>query len=477
MRVSPLGALLVVFLGLVFTVAASLFAYNGVRQAIIQSPIELPAPPQVGAARPTPIPVVAAATSIPTAIAVAGGPTTTAPIAATADASNNVPMWSDPKRVTVLLLGIDQRPQEAGPFRTDTLILLSLDPITKTGVMLSIPRDVYTKIPGFAAPISPNRINTANFIGDSQEYPGGGPALAVKTVEGLLGIPIDRYVMVNFKAFNLVVEALGPVTVCPTERIFDASYPDTDTYGVITVEFQPGCQALDAVKLLQYARVRHNAGDDFGRAQRQQEVIRAVKDKALSLGGISALLGQALPLWEALAGNIRTDFTFDELVQLASLAQDVTDIRSAVLNIRSGGQGELLTSTLPSGEQVLVPYYDGIIQLTGSLFATTASLAADTRASNENAVLFIANGSTQDGLAAKTAERLRGLGFNISGVGNAEARGMYGRSEIKVYTGKIQTARYLAEALGLVDPLITDEANGPAGVDIQLIIGADLTGQ
>ncbi len=483
MRVSPLLVLIGVVVALVLTAGAAAGAYIGVRQIVLNSPIELPPPPQINAAReasapliaPTPTPGIVESPAMPGAPAAV---TATPPVTATAPAA--APTWNDPKRVNILLLGIDQRPQETGPFRTDTIILLSVDPIKKTAAMLSIPRDVYVAIPGYQAPLSPNRINAANFIGDTTEYPGGGPALATRTVESLLGIKIQRYIVVNFEAFKTVIDALGPVTVCPESRIFDDQYPDTDTYGVITVEFQPGCQNLDSTKLLQYARVRHNAGDDFGRAKRQQEVIRAVREKALSLGGVSALIGQSGRLWDALAQNIKTNLTFEEVLQLANLAQDVKDIKSEVLSLRIAetNSGQLLLSTLPNGEQVLTPIAEEVFELVVRLFDSGAGVPNAGEAGAESAAVFVANGAGIDGLARTTADKLIGMGFSVVGIGNAEGVGLYGKSEIRVYNNKFRTARYLAQQLGLDPAVIVQGAEAaPPGVDIQLIVGKDLAGQ
>lgn len=464
---SPLAILVGIVIFGLLTAGAAAAAYVGVRQIVIDSPIELPPPPQINAQQHTPVPLVPATQMLATSDS---PPMATTP---SPDATPAIPEWRDPRRFTMLLLGIDQRPQEKGPFRTDTVIVLSVDPVRKTAAMLSIPRDVYVRIPGFKQ----DRVNTANFIGDLNEYPGGGARLALRTVEGLLGVSIDRYVLINFQAFKTVIDALGTVTVCPTERIFDDKYPDTDTYGVITVEFQPGCQELDSTRLLQYARVRHNAGDDFGRARRQQEVIRAVKDKALSLGGVSALIGQAGAIWEALKDNVKTDLTYDEIIQLANLAQDIPEIQSAVLEIRQGDKGQLLPGKTASGEDILTPIYEEVYKLVVSLFDSGQGVAINTQASEEGAAIYVANGAGVDGLARSIADALIAKGFNVAGIGNAEGLGLYGQSEIRVYGTKFKTARYLAEVLGLENTIIQQAQDGPSGVDIMLIVGKDLAGQ
>lgn len=474
MRFSPLFVLIIVILAMFVTAIAAVGTYLGVRQIVLQSPIELPPPPQLGAPRPTPVPLVA---STPTASAPEAQSTTLSATPQSLYEGSAIPVWTDPKRLTILLLGVDQRPNERGPFRTDTIIVLSVDPVRKTAAMLSIPRDVWVKIPDISPPLSPNRINAANFIGDQLNYPpdGGGPKLAVRTVEALLGIPIHRYVLINFEAFRTVIDALGEVTVCPTERIYDDQYPDYETYGVITVEFQPGCQALDSTRLLQYARVRHNAGDDFGRALRQQEVIRAVRERALSLGGVAALISKAGAIWDSLAANIRTDLTFEEALALANLAQEITDIKSAVLTIKRQGEGgQLLYSTLPSGEQVLSPIAEEVFALVVRLFDSGTGAPAGSPIAAENARIYVENGAFVDGLAARMRDRLISAGFNVVEIGTLKSDFPYPKTEIHVYTGKMETARYLAQVLGLDGTAIRIETNAPVGIDIKLVVGQDM---
>lgn len=345
------------------------------RAAELDSVLELPDPPQLGrpsggeqtppataqlstgVATPTPAdeatPSLANTTSHETPPPGAESTGETQPVA--------YAPWDDPRRVSVLLLGIDQRAGEQGVFPTDTIMLFSLDPVGNTAAILSIPRDLWVEYPGLGRA---GRLNGANIVGDEISYPGGGgPAYAVRTVEKELGLKIQYYVLINFEVFTTLINAIGPVEVCPPEPIHDDRYPD-GSYGYITIHFDAGCQELDAERLLQYARTRHQ-DSDIGRAARQQEVILGVRKKILSAGGVTSLLPQAPALWESVQDNIRTNLTFEEMVRLALRAEQIPSE-----NIRQGqiSFGEVYESTTEDGEQVLVPIASDIRQLIEDLF-------------------------------------------------------------------------------------------------------------
>jgi LCP family protein required for cell wall assembly len=113
-------------------------------------------------------------------------------------------------------MGLDLRDWEGGgPSRTDTMLLYTLDPVTHSAGMLSIPRDLWVNIPGFEY----GKINTAYYLGEAYDTPGGGPGLAIETVEELLGIPINYYGEVDFDAFVRLVDEIGGIEINVPEEI------------------------------------------------------------------------------------------------------------------------------------------------------------------------------------------------------------------------------------------------------------------
>src|SRR5258706_117478 len=121
------------------------------------------------------------------------------------------PAWDGASRINILFLGLDARDLivNEGPPRTDTMMLFTIDPVSKTAGMLSIPRDMWVNIPGFGY----SRINTAYPSGEGNQLPGGGPGLAMKTVSQFIGVPVDYYVQVDFSTFAKFIDYLGGIDV------------------------------------------------------------------------------------------------------------------------------------------------------------------------------------------------------------------------------------------------------------------------
>ncbi|MBK6328622.1 MAG: LCP family protein [Chloroflexi bacterium] len=235
--------------------------------------------------------------------------------------------WQGDDRINILLMGIDRRPGEAFVSRTDSIMIVSVDPATETVSILSIPRDLYVVIPGRGR----DRINTAFVYGSSGNDPESGASLSMQTVAYNLGVPVDHYILVDFSAVTRGVDTLGGIDVYVPYDISDPTYPSMD-YGYDPFYISAGTQHMDGETALKYARTRH-ADNDFGRANRQQQVILAARDKALSLG-IGGLLSRAPSLYSQLENGIRTDLSLEQIISLAKTVSDIPSeqIRSEVLD-------------------------------------------------------------------------------------------------------------------------------------------------
>ncbi len=409
-----------------------------------------------------------------TALVVEPRTTALAPTAAPTNLPDigELPRITDPRQMHILLLGIDQRSatDNDGPYRTDTMILLSVSPARKSVGVLSLPRDLWVEIPGFG----PSRINTANSIGDANAYPGGGgPALAMETIAANFGVRVDKYLLVNFDVFTSIVDLLAPngVPINVSQFIDDPNYPDAN-YGTMHIQFQPGEQRMDAETLLQYARTRATEGGDFDRARRQQAVLDAVRAEVLSAGGIINFIAQAPALWAELQGNYRSNLELNDILALGHLMGEIKreDIRYRVVDNLYAAPG-----LSPQGDQVLYPDFTSIRDLIQNTFysgtrMTLADLKA--RADAEAAPIYVYNGTNLPGLAGATREWLLAQGLLVSGINNDVTIGRK-LTEIAEYGRYNWTARYLARLMGLPEDRIGQSGDGRIAAGLLVLLGED----
>jgi len=264
------------------------------------------------------------------------------------------------ERINVLLLGYGG-PGHDGPYLTDSVMLLSIRPGNREAIMVSLPRDLWVKIPAL-----PNnrymmgKLNSAYAIGtDHRNYPNvrsdwktdtGGGDLAAATVSQVTGQPIDYWVGVDFKAFRDVVNALGGVTVDVPTTLDDPFFPAGESTGMMHIRINAGLQQFDGEKALEYARSRETTSD-FDRSRRQQLIMLAVRQRVFSLNAVPRLFS----LLGALQDNVRTNLRPAEMQQLAVLAGRIKDqdIRRVAIDTSN-----LLRSGFNSGGQYILQPLD-----------------------------------------------------------------------------------------------------------------------
>lgn len=264
--------------------------------------------PQEGGAL-APVPIVEGATSI--------APTPLPTLAA----------WEGTDRINILLLGIDRRPGEAFISRTDSMMVISVNPKNDSASVLSIPRDLYVQIPGYGQ----DRINTALVYGSREGDHVDGAVLAMQTVSYNLNIPIHHFVLIDFGAFIRVIDILEGVDIEVPYDINDSMYPDMD-YGYDPLYIPAGMNHFDGAMALKYARTRH-ADSDFNRAYRQQQILFAARNKALRMG-LGELLLRAPSLYREVESGIRTDLSLENILRLAKTVGDIPsdNMQSAVID-------------------------------------------------------------------------------------------------------------------------------------------------
>jgi len=376
--------------------------------------------------------------------------------------------WDGKSRVTILILGLDYTDWRAGDTaHSDTMLLLSIDPITNEASMLSIPRDLWVNIPGFDY----GRINEAYFNGDAYNLPGGGAELARQTVEQFIGVPVQYYAVIGFNAFIDFIDEIGGIVVYPDQ------YVKIEKFGGAQEEIlEPGkFYSLDGGLALAYARERHTEGGDIDRARRQQEVILSIKSRIIDDHNISELIAKAPALYQDLSSGINTNLNLQEAIQLGLLALQLktSDIKQGVINYEMA-----IPTTSPSGEKILKPIPDKIRVLRDELFANGGSGAPlaipsvnSTLVRDEAATIVIWDGSNQDGLGDRTSAYLQNQGINVLQVANAG--GYFPATKIEVFNGKPYAVAFLAQTMNVASANIWNTYDPSAGVDIRITLGGD----
>lgn len=251
-----------------------------------------------------------------------------------------------PKRVNLLLLGSDRRPEERIG-RTDTIILASIDPDEPSVRLLSIPRDLWVYIPGWGF----NKINTAYVHGELARYPGGGYGLLQDTLRYNLGLAVHGYALVDFGGMRTIIDTLGGVDVnvrCPLYDVFPD--PDNPTItGTLSLP-TPGRYHLDGKQALWYMRSRHSTGD-FDRSRRQQQVLEGLLDR-LREGG---WLLRVPSLWSGIRQMVQTDLGLDEVLWLASIGLRLDRSRIARGWLHPVVASEIISTTTESELFVYLP--------------------------------------------------------------------------------------------------------------------------
>jgi LCP family protein required for cell wall assembly len=374
--------------------------------------------------------------------------------------------WDGVSRVNMLMMGLDARDWEQGEIpRTDTMILFTIDPLTKTAGLLSIPRDLWVNIPGYDY----GKINTAYYIGEAYQLPGGGPGLAVKTVEELLGVPINYYAQIDFEAFVKFIDDIGGIKVYLDEPMV------LDPIGQWNTQtLEPGAWTLTGRWALAYVRTRKGSGDDFGRAARQQEAILAMRNQIMKWDQMPKLIASAPAIYADLSSGINTNLSLDQIIQLGLLA---TQIPEGNIKMSLIGSEQVEFGTSPDGLDILRPIPDKIRVVRDEIFATSGPVAPVEVSTNpaelmkeENARVSIQNGTGTSGLAGKTGDYLKSLGFNITEVGDGQAQGL---TTMIIYSAKPYTAAYLAQLMNIQTSLILNRYDPNATTDIQIILGDD----
>ena len=380
--------------------------------------------------------------------------------------------------MNVLLIGTDSRANiaeedrakfcerpdcsdQTGPARTDTMMILHIDPKQKKAAILSIPRDLSVTI---ADTNRTDRINTA--------FTTGGRERLIKTIQGSLGVQVNHYAEVDFVGFKAIVDAVGGVEI-------PFPSPARDLFSNLDIK-TAGCVKLDGTQALAYARSRHyqqldggrwSAEDpraDIGRIERQKVFIQRMMHKAVSQG-------------------LRNPFKLNRLVGIGidhvTIDDELStkDIRKLAERFRSLDPEKVDLLTLPTtnigtgsnyqGEQLSQPLAQVLIDRVNGVDSTQPGGTLSVKPSDVR--VRVLNGAGTTGLAAKVSSDLSAQQFNVVDKGDADNFN-YARSVVRYRSDQLAKAQLLQRTLVSGAQLVKDDTL--ASVDVALVIGRDYSG-
>lgn len=376
-------------------------------------------------------------------------------------------------RVNILIMGMGG-PNHPGALLTDSVIFASLDTLNNKVALLSIPRDLMVPIPGD----SQNKINSAFSTGYNDYYQKNcsskkradackndaltaGANLTGKTVSNILNQPVDYYIFLDFNGFEKVIDQLGGIDVYVNKSIYDPYYPDKTMTGYEPFTIKAGQHHLNGATALKYARSRETSSD-FDRAARQQTIIWAIKDKALSVG----ILSNPKKLSDfilALSDSVRTNLSLSEAKTLFEKIKDVSSKSVKTVVLSDSNDGYL--SGFNNGTYYLEPRagnFKEIQNLAANIF--------NEEKKKESAKIEILNATSAVGLAANLAQEIEKLGYTIVNVNSATTKNESTIIYDYSHGEKPETIKYLKELTG---GQVLEKSSSTSGADISVILGSD----
>lgn len=400
---------------------------------IVPVPTRIPTTPQP----PTPAAVAQAATPV-----VAPKPTATA---------TPFPSLTGTQRINILLLGSDTDAKFQGSYITQIMIVASIDPVHHTVTLLSIPRDFWVPIPGHGM----NKIQVAYQFGEQDHPGGGGVALARQTIEDDFGIHIDHYAWIGLQGFIKVIDTAGGVNIDALHPILDDNYPDDIKNGQVTTTnifasrrlyIPAGPQHMDGTTALEYVRSRHaDLIGDFGRSQRQQQVLLQLRGKVEQPGSLLHIPAYLSDL----NGYVKSDFSVPDLFALGNFVRLYGSQPYTQYVLMPPTYSSLETITANGLIQDIVrPDWPAVHALVAHVFAPPTAAAPPDTATQGLARIAVENGTTIGGLAGNAASYLGSLGYTVDPAGNANGTA-YADSVVTVYNpAKEDVAAMVAQMFG-----------------------------
>lgn len=377
-------------------------------------------------------------------------------------------------RVNILLLGKGGEGHTA-PDLTDTILIVSIDPIQNEAAIVSIPRDLYVKTKTYGS-MKINAVYTTakNYklaYGASDQERDAAEKRGLKAIEEIveqsIGIPIHYNAMVDFAGFKQAVDAVGGVTINVEDPVYEVMQLEGQNY---ILNVKEGEQSFDGFRALAYSRSRYTSlRGDFDRSERQRLIMVALKEKVLSLGTFSNPV-KISQLLDAFGGHVQTNLSLGEIRRLYDIANNIQADNISSIGLADPPNNYVITSNI-GGLSVVIPRA-GVNDFS-DIRAFIRSTLVDGFIRDESAKIAVFNGTGLAGLAGRTAAELQSYGYIIDDIADAPTKDYQQNILVDLRSGSNKfTQAYLEKRFGLSAVSELPDINIlPGEADFVIIIG------
>jgi polyisoprenyl-teichoic acid--peptidoglycan teichoic acid transferase len=381
-------------------------------------------------------------------------------------------------RVNILLLGRGGEGHE-GADLTDTIILVSVDPIAKEAALVSIPRDLYVTVSGSGS----MKVNAVFATGKSaaisrytrqnsetkKQAEEAGFKMLETTLEKTLGVPIHYHAMIDFTGFEQAVNTVGGIDVNAPSAVYEKLWIKNRNY---VLDVKPGWQHMDGFKALAYSRSRYtSARGDFDRSERQRLIIVALKEKIFTLGtfGNPNKISQLI---DNFGSHVQTNFSVQDLQRLYDLSKDITGNKISSIGLADPPNNYIKTANI-GGASVVIP--SAGVGNYKEIQSYLRNVLKDSYIKNENASVIVLNGTQKAGIATEKGDELKSFGYNVVKVDNAPTKNYSKTVIVDLRNGsKRYTRNYLEKRFGVsATGSLPDSSIQSENADFVIIIGND----
>lgn len=363
-------------------------------------------------------------------------------------------------RTNILLLGMGGK-NHPGGLLSDTMIILSIDWSTKKMAMISVPRDLWVKIPNYGYA----KLNEAYYAGEKNSKTGGsGGASSSQVISEIFNLPIHYYLSADFDGFKNMIDTVGGLDIYVEKDLYDPYYPAANMIDYDPLKIKAGLYHMDGALALKYARSRETTSD-FDRSRRQEQVLATLKEKILTLNTLANPI-KITELLNILGAHMKTSLAVGEIKAFGDEIKDL-DTKNIINKVLDTAPGSPLIATTDERGYIIYPK-KGISNY-ADLQLIAKNIFMDATVPTDDLKIEVLNGGGKNGAATQVGQLLKSYGYNVVKVGDATKT----YAQTVIYNCAGPKGEKLTQELVATLKSESSTKTYCQNIDIQVIIGQD----